>query len=147
MDFGFSEDQEMLRQSARDFLTKECPMALVRKMMDDESGHSTDLWRKMAELGWHGLILPEEYGGAGLTFVDLVVVLEEMGRVVLPGPFLSTVVYASVALLEAGSDEQKSRYLPAIADGSSIATVALLEPSGRWDAEGIAATATPEKGG
>ncbi|MEI8360021.1 MAG: acyl-CoA dehydrogenase family protein, partial [Deltaproteobacteria bacterium] len=90
MDFGFSEDQEMLRQSARDFLGKECPMTLVRKLMEDESGHSPELWKKMSDLGWLGLILPEEYGGVGLGFVDLVVVLEEMGRVVLPGPFLST---------------------------------------------------------
>jgi alkylation response protein AidB-like acyl-CoA dehydrogenase len=147
MDFGFSEEQELLRRSARDFLTKECPMSVVRQLMADESGHSPALWRDMAALGWQGLIVPEQYGGAGLDFVDLVVVLEEMGRAVLPGPFLSTAVYASVALLEAGSEAQKSRYLPAIADGSSIATVALLEPSGRWDAEGIAATATPEKGG
>ena len=70
MDFGFSEDQELLRQSAKDFLAKECPMTLVRKIMDDESGHSPELWKKMAELGWQGLILPEEYGGAGLNFVD-----------------------------------------------------------------------------
>jgi alkylation response protein AidB-like acyl-CoA dehydrogenase len=147
MDFGFSEDQEMLRQSARDFLGKECPMTLVRKMMDDESGHSPELWRKMAELGWHGLILPEEYGGAGLTFVDLVVVLEEMGRVVLPGPFLSSVVYAGVTLLEAGSEEQKKKLLPKIASGELIATLAVLEPSGRWDADGIAATATSQPSG
>src|SRR5882757_10746137 len=99
MDFGFSEDQEMLRKSAKDFLAKECPMTLVHKMMDDESGHSPELWKKMAELGWMGLILPEQYGGAGLDFVDLVVVLEEMGRVVLPGPFFSTVILGGVALL------------------------------------------------
>jgi alkylation response protein AidB-like acyl-CoA dehydrogenase len=147
MDFGFNEDQEMLRQSARDFLAKECPMTLVRKMMDDEGGNSPDLWRKMAELGWHGLILPEEYGGSGLTFVDLVVVLEEMGRVVLPGPFLSTVVYAGVTLMEVGSDEQKKRLLPRLASGELVATLATLEPSGRWDADGVAATATASAAG
>jgi alkylation response protein AidB-like acyl-CoA dehydrogenase len=147
MDFGFSEDQELLRQSAKDFLAKECPMTLVRKMMDDESGHSPELWKKMAELGWQGLILPEEYGGAGLNFVDLVVVLEEMGRAVLPGPFLSTAVYAAVTLLDAGSDDQKKKYLPRIATGDLIATVAVLEPSGRWDADGIATTATADGGG
>ncbi|MFM8412571.1 MAG: acyl-CoA dehydrogenase family protein [Alphaproteobacteria bacterium] len=144
MDFGFSEDQEMLRQSARDFLAKECPMTLVRKMMEDESGHSPELWRKMAELGWQGLILPEEYGGAGLTFVDLIVVLEEMGRVVLPGPFLSTAVFAGLAIAESGSAEQKKKWLPRIASGDLIATLALIEPSGRWDADGVAATATPD---
>ncbi|MFM7737399.1 MAG: acyl-CoA dehydrogenase family protein [Alphaproteobacteria bacterium] len=147
MDFGFSEDQEMLRQSARDFLAKECPMTLVRKMMEDESGHSPELWRKMAELGWQGLILPEEYGGAGLTFVDLIVVLEEMGRVVLPGPFLSTAVFAGLAIAESGSAEQKKKWLPRIASGDLVATLALIEPSGRWDADGVAATATPDGDG
>ncbi len=144
MDFGFSEEQDLLRQSARDFLAKECPMTVVRRMMDDETGHSADLWKQMARLGWQGLILPEEYGGAGLDFVDLIVVLEEMGRAVLPGPFLSTAVFASVALLEAGSDEQKKRYLPDIATGALLATVANMEPNGRWDADGITATATAE---
>ncbi|MBU6284161.1 acyl-CoA/acyl-ACP dehydrogenase, partial [bacterium] len=141
------EDQEMLRQSARDFLSKECPMTLVRKMMDDESGHSPELWKKMAELGWQGLILPEEFGGAGLTFVDLIVVLEEMGRVVLPGPFLSTVVFAGLAIAESGTADQKKKFLPRIATGDLVATLALIEPSGRWDADGIAATATPDGDG
>lgn len=147
MDFGFSEEQDLLRQAARDFLAKECPMTTVRRLMEDESGHSPELWDQMARLGWQGLILPEEYGGAGMDFVDLIVVLEEMGRAVLPGPFLSTSVYASIALLEAGTDEQKQRYLPAIASGGLLATVALLEPNGRWDAEGIEATATAEGDG
>ena len=147
MDFGFSEEQELLRRSARDFLQKECPMTLVRQMMADEKGHSAALWKEMAQLGWLGLILPEQYGGAGLDFVDLTVVLEEMGRVVLPGPFLSSAVYASIALLEAGTDAQKERYLPAIAEGRLVATVALLEPSGRWDADGIETTATADGSG
>jgi len=147
MDFGFSEEQELLRQSAREFLADECPMTVVRRLMEDATGHSPELWKKMTDLGWLGLILPEQYGGAGLDFVDLTVVLEEMGRVVLPGPFLSTAVYAAVALCEAGSEEQKQRYLPAIAAGKLIATVGLLEPSGRWDAGGIEATATRESKG
>jgi len=147
MDFGFSEEQDLLRQSARDFLSKESPMTVVRRMMEDETGHSPELWEKMAQLGWQGLILPEEYGGAGMDFVDLIVVLEEMGRVVLPGPFLSTAVYTSVALLDAGTQEQKKRYLPDIASGKLLATVALLEPNGRWDADGIASTATAEGSG
>src|SRR2546422_71649 len=92
MDFGFSEEQEMLRKSARDFLAKESPMTYVRQMMEDERGFRDEQWQQMAGLGWMGLILPEEHGGAGLDFVDLIVVLEEMGRVVLPGPFFSTVV-------------------------------------------------------
>lgn len=147
MDFGFSEEQELLRRAARDFLEKECPMSLVRRMMADERGHDAKLWEGMAGLGWQGLILPEQYGGAGLDFVDLVVVLEEMGRVVMPGPFLSSAVYAAVTLLEGGNEAQKARYLPAIAAGRLIATVALLEPSGRWDADGIQAIAIPEGSG
>jgi alkylation response protein AidB-like acyl-CoA dehydrogenase len=147
MDFGFSEEQDMLRNSARDFLAKEAPMTYVRKMMEDDRGFTDDVWRKMAELGWMGLILPEEHGGSGLDFVDMVVVLEEMGRVVLPGPFFSTVILAGVAIAEAGSAAQKKAYLPKIADGSLKATVAQLEPSGRWDADGIQATAKSEGGG
>ena len=146
MDFGFSEEQEMLRSSARDFLTKEAPMTYVRKMMEDERGYTDELWRKMAGLGWMGLILPEAHGGSGLDFVDMVVVLEEMGRAVLPGPFFSTVILAGIALVEGGSAEQKAKYLPKIADGSLKATLAHLEPSGRWDAEGIQLTAK-ESGG
>src|SRR5512132_468450 len=147
MDFGFSEEQEMLRSSARDFLTKEAPMTYVRKMMEDERGYTDELWRKMAELGWMGLILPEAFGGAGLDFVDMVVVLEEMGRVVLPGPFFSTVILAGVAIAEGGTQKQKETYLPKIADGSLKATLAHLEPSGRWDADGIQLVAKPDGGG
>ncbi len=140
MDFGFSEEQELLRQSARDFLSKECPMTFVRRLMDDATGHSPDYWRKLAAMGWLGLTLPEDVGGAGLDFVDLTVVLEEMGRVVMPGPYLSSVVAAGFALTDAASPALRARTLPGIATGELIATVAQLEPSGRWDAEGIAAT-------
>src|SRR5947199_10582875 len=100
MDIGFREEQEMLRKSARDFLTKESPMTYVRQMMEDERGFRDEQWQQMAGLGWMGLVLPEEHGGAGLDFVDLIVVLEEIGRVVLPGPFFSTAVLRGVALLE-----------------------------------------------
>src|SRR5262245_18670981 len=147
MDFGFSEEQEMLRSSARDFLAKEAPMTYVRKMMEDEVGFTGNLWKKMADLGWMGLILPEEYGGSGLDFVDLIVVLEEMGRVVLPGPFFSTVVLGGVALLEGGSDALKHALLPKLASGDLKVTLAQLEPSGRWDADGIQLAAKADGGG
>jgi alkylation response protein AidB-like acyl-CoA dehydrogenase len=147
MDFGFSEEQEMLRSSARDFLAKEAPMTYVRKMMEDEVGFSGDLWKKMADLGWMGLILPEEHGGSGLDFVDLIVVLEEMGRVVLPGPFFSTVVLGGVALLAGGSDALKQEILPKLAAGDVRLTLAQLEPSGRWGADGIALEAKPDGSG
>src|SRR5262245_45445655 len=147
MDFGFSEEQEMLRKSARDFLVKESPMTYVRRMMEDDRGFTDEQWKKMAELGWMGLILPEEHGGAGLTFVDLVVVLEEMGRVVLPGPFFSTVILGGVALAEGGSAAQKEELLPKIASGALRVTLAQLEPNGRWDADGIQLAAESGGGG
>jgi alkylation response protein AidB-like acyl-CoA dehydrogenase len=147
MDFGFIEEQEMLRKSALDFLAKECPTTYVRQMMDDDIGHSEDVWRKMAELGWMGLTFPESVGGAALDMVDLAIVLEEMGRVVMPGPFFSTVVLGGITIAEAGSEEQKRRYLASIAAGEIKATVAALEPSGRYDADGIEATATGDSGG
>jgi len=147
MDFGFSEEQEMLRKSARDFLAKECAMTYVRQMMEDERGFRDEQWQQMAGLGWMGLILPEEHGGAGLDFVDLIVVLEEMGRVVLPGPFFSTVVLGGAALLEGGSAAQKKELLPKLAAGKLRVTLAQLEPSARWDAEGIALEARPAGGG
>jgi alkylation response protein AidB-like acyl-CoA dehydrogenase len=137
MDFGFSEEQEMLRKSARDFLAKESPMTYVRQMMEDDRGFRDEQWKKMAELGWLGLILPEEHGGAGGDFVDMVVVLEEMGRVVLPGPFFSTAILGGVALQEGGSAAQKQELLPKLAAGDLRLTLAQLEPNARWDADGI----------
>ena len=147
MDFGFSEEQEMLRKSARDFLAAESPMTYVRRMMEDDRGFTDAQWRQMAELGWMGLILPEQYGGAGGDFVDMVVVLEEMGRAVLPGPFFATVVLGGVALLEGGSDGQKASFLPKIAAGDLRVTLAQLEPNARWDAEGIELQARKDGGG
>ena len=137
MDFGFSEEQDMLRQAAHDFLTEYCTSAFVRQMMEDERGYSPELWQQMAALGWLGLAFPEEYGGQGLGFVDLTVILEEMGAALLPSPFFSSVLLAGQTILLGGSEEQKKTYLPKIADGSLIATLAMTEPSGRFEAEGI----------
>jgi alkylation response protein AidB-like acyl-CoA dehydrogenase len=138
MDFGFSDEQEMLRQTARAFLEENCPSSLVRQMLDDDQGYAPDLWKKMADLGWLGLAFPEAYGGQGLGFVDLTVILEEMGAALLPSPFLSTVLLAGQTILLGGSEEQKTTYISKIADGSLIATLAMTEPAGRFDAAGIA---------
>ncbi|MEE8291031.1 MAG: acyl-CoA dehydrogenase family protein [Candidatus Tectomicrobia bacterium] len=144
MDFGFSDEQDMLRQTARAFLEENCPTTFVRQMMEDEKGYSPDLWKQMADLGWLGLAFPEAYGGQGFGFVDLTVILEEMGAALLPSPFLSTVLLAGQTILLGGSEEQKQAYLPKIAAGSLLATLAMTEPSGRCDAEGITeVTATP----
>ncbi len=146
MDFGFSDEQEMLRQSARGVLEKECPTTLVRRLMEENRGFDPVLWRKMAELGWMGLVLPEEYDGSALNYVDLVLVMEEMGRVVLPSPFIWTMLFAE-ALKRAGSDTQKSTLLPKIATGDLVATLTWLEPSASWDASSITLAARPSDAG
>jgi len=128
MDFGLNEGQRMLKQTARDFLTAECPSSLVKEMATDDRGYTTDLWRKMAELGWMGLAFPEEYGGTGGSFLDLAVLIEEMGRACLPGPFFSTVVLGGMTILELGNEKQKKELLPMIAKGELIITLALNEP-------------------
>ena len=141
MDLGLNETQQMLRTSAREFLETECPTSYVRDMERDERGYTPQLWDKLAGLGWLGLVVPEEYGGIGLGFVELAVVLEEMGRVLMPGPYFSTVVMAGMTVADAGSEEQRWEYLSGIASGRLIMTLALTEPSGRWDAEGVQTTA------
>ncbi|MDP6299865.1 MAG: acyl-CoA dehydrogenase family protein [SAR202 cluster bacterium] len=147
MDLGLNEAQQMLQNSARGFLEAECPDTYVRAMEENERGYSPEMWTKLAEQGWIGLTIPEQYGGVDLTFTDLTVLLEEMGRALLPGPFFSTVVLGSQAIQLAGSDEQKSEFLPRIATGQLIVTLALTEPTGRWDAAGVETTATPSSDG
>ncbi len=137
MDLGLSEEQELLKNSARDFLEKECPETLVREMEEDEKGYSPDLWKKMAEQGWQGLLIPDQYGGAGFGYLDLIILVEEFGRALVPGPFLSTVVGGTLPLLEAGTEDQKKQYLPQIASGNAIWTLAFTEPSARFDADGV----------
>ena len=146
MDFAFSEEQEMLRRSARDFLAKECSSKVVRKLMESSDGYDKALWQKLAGLGWTALGIPEEYGGVG-TFLDLTVVLEEAGRALLPGPFFATMGLAVPALIVAGTEAQKKEVLGAIAGGSARATLAITEPSGRWDASSITLAAKPSGGG
>ncbi|MDA0365153.1 MAG: acyl-CoA/acyl-ACP dehydrogenase [Chloroflexi bacterium] len=142
MDLGLSETQELLKNAARDFLENECPEALVREMEEDEKGYSPQLWQKMAEQGWQGLLIPEEHGGAGFDFLDLCVLLEEFGRALVPGPFMSTVLGGAVPLMTAGSDAQKAEFLPKIASGDLIFTLALTEPSARFDEQGVQCAAT-----
>ncbi|MEP7105758.1 MAG: acyl-CoA dehydrogenase, partial [Chloroflexota bacterium] len=136
MDFAFSEEQEQLRKEARSFLAKESPASRVRKVMDTDDAFDEDLWKKLVGNGWTALGIPEEYGGFG-SFLDLVVVLEEAGRYLLPGPYFSTMGLAVPALLEAGTDKQKKQALTAIAAGEARGTLAVTEPSGRWDADGV----------
>jgi len=138
MDLGLSEEQQLLKNAARDFLEKECPDTFVREMEEDERGYTPEFWQMMAAQGWLGIIIPEQYGGAGMTFTDLVVLLEEFGRALVPGPFISTVVLGATPILEAGTEEQKQELLAKIAAGELIMTLALTEPSAKWDASGVA---------
>ncbi len=147
MDLGLNETQQMLKNSAREFLQAECPDTYVRAMEDDERGYTPEMWQKIAEQGWLGLIFPEEYGGVGLSYLDLSVLLEETGRALLPGPLFSTVVMGGMAILDAGTEAQKQELLPQISEGQHIVTLALTEPSARWDSEGIETTATPDGDG
>ena len=144
MDLGLSETQQMLKNSAREFLDSECPDTYVRAMEEDERGYTPEMWRKLAAQGWLGLIFPEEYGGAGLSFLDLSILLEEMGRELLPCPFFSTVLLGGMTIMDAGSEAQKHEFLPKIAQGQAIVTLALTEPSARWDAAGVETRATAE---
>jgi len=146
MDFAFSEEQDMLRRSARDFLTKEVSSKVVRRLMESDDSYDPGLWKKIADLGWTALGIPEAYGGVG-TFLDLIVVLEEAGRALLPGPFFATMGLAVPALIESGTEAQKKEALGSIASGEARATLAMTEPSGRWDAGGITLSAKPVGGG
>lgn len=144
MDPRLSEEQEILRKSARDFLTEKCPKTLVREMEEDEKGYSPQLWKEIADLGWMGLAFPEEYGGGGMSFLDLAVLLEEMGRVLFPGPFFSTVMLGGLPILDIGIDRQKEKYLPDIISGKTIFTMALTEASGKYDAASVKTKATAD---
>jgi alkylation response protein AidB-like acyl-CoA dehydrogenase len=126
MHFGFTQEQDILRQEARKFLDEQCPLEEVRRIAETTVGYSADLWQQLGELGWLGLTIPEAYGGAGLSWVDLVVLLEETGRSLFPSPLISTTL-AARAVLEAGTDRHRQRCLPGLADGSRIGTLALLE--------------------
>jgi alkylation response protein AidB-like acyl-CoA dehydrogenase len=146
MDLGLSEEQEMLKKSARDFLQKECPKRLIRQLDESDEGYSVELWRRMAELGWVGLVFPEKYGGSGRSFLDLTILLEEMGYNIVPGPFFSTVVLGGLAILAAGSQEQKMEFLAKIARGEMILSLALTEPAASYDAASVKTKAIARNG-
>ena len=134
MQFGLTETQQMLKNSAREFFPAECPMAEVRRLMEIDGAYDAALWRKVASHGWTGIIFPEEHGGMGLGLVEMAVAAEEMGRALLPGPFFSTVFVAG-ALLDAMP--QGSHRVARTAAGEERATLALLEDSARWGVDAV----------
>jgi alkylation response protein AidB-like acyl-CoA dehydrogenase len=147
MNFGFNDEQELLRSTARKFFENECPSETVRRLMDTPEGMTPELWGKLAEQGWLGLVFPEAYDGMGLGFVDLTVLMEEMGRAVVPGPYFSTVLLGGLAIVEAGSEAQKKEWLPKIAGGQKRVTLAWMEPSAMLGAAGVTLEAKGAGGG
>src|SRR5437879_489521 len=147
MDIGFSEEQELLRDTARKFLDSECPTHFVRRMMDTQDAITDEFWRQLAENGWLGITYPEDAGGSGLGLVDLVVLMEEIGRAVMPGPYPATVLLGGAAIAAAGSPAQRREWLPRIAAGEVKATLAATEPNARWDEAGITLVAREPRGG
>ncbi len=146
MELELSEDQQALQESVRAVLERECPISLVRSVVEQHK-HAEDLWGRMTELDWPALAVPEPDGGLGLGFVELAVVCEQLGRVLCPAPFLATATQFAPAVAGAGSPEQRGRFLGAVAGEGMVGTLAVSEASGRYDAAGIETTATPDGDG
>lgn len=136
MNFGFTEEQELLRQQVRRFFDNKSPITAVREVMTTKEGYSDQVWQEMSELGLQGLITPEEYGGSGLSWVDLIVVLEESGRTLVPSPYISHMI-ATMLILEAGTEEQKQQWLPELAQGQKIASIALFDEANHYSASAV----------
>jgi len=147
VDFALSAEQELLKKEVRHFLETECPKSMVKKLEASEVGYSPEMWKKMAGLGWLGLILPEAYGGVGGSLLDLAVLLEEVGRATFPGPMFSTMVMGVLPILEAGTDQQKKHLLTGVANGEILLTMAIAEPETDYQPQHMSTHATHHKDG
>lgn len=145
-DLSLTSEQELLRSAVREFVGRECPLAAVRRIVEEENGFSMDLWQKIADLGWPGILIPPTYGGEGGTLTDAAVLYEEMGAGLLPSPHHSSAVLGALILLRAGSEEQKQRLLPAIARGERILALAFTEAHYGWGPEHVGMEATSGDG-
>ena len=145
MQFGLSESQQILKDTARKFFSGECSIAEVRRQMETPTAHDAALWTKLAEQGFTGIISPEEYGGMGLGKVELILLMEEAGYALLPGPFFSTVALAGAVIDAVASPDQKKKYLARIAGGQARATVALLDTGASWDQADVKLQAAGDK--
>ncbi len=146
MEFGLTEFQQMIRNSSDEFLNQECSMQFVRDMEEDANGCTDEFWSQIVGQGWTGIGIPEEYGGTGGDFLDLGVLIENTGKYLMPGPLFSTVVLAGMTILDAGSDSQKSNWLPSISDGTLLATMAFAEKSGSYEWSDVETNATLSEG-
>ena len=144
MDLDFTSEEEMLRDSAARFLSTECPYERVKEIEESAEGYDPKLWQQVIELGWTGLLFPEEYGGYGGQFMDLVIIMEEMGKMVFPSPFFSTIVQCGLAILEGGTEEQKVDLLGKISEGSLIMALAQYEDDGSWEPASLSMKADPQ---
>jgi len=144
MDLDFNKEQQMLRKSVAEFLSKECPFDTVREIEDSATGYDKKMWQKMAKLGWMEIHFPEAYGGLGDPFVELTIILEEMGKKAFPSPFFSTVILCGLTLMEGGSEKQKKTLLPKIAAGKLIMSLAQYEEEAGYLEAGINLSAQPE---
>lgn len=133
MNFDFSEDQKFVQKTARDYLSENAPLSVCRAVLESDQSFDRNLWKGVAEMGWLGAAVPESYGGAGLGYLELVLIAEEVGRSLAPIPFSSSVYLATEALLRFGSDAQKKKYLPRLASGDLVGTLAVAEGSGDLD--------------
>ena len=140
MNFEFSDEQDLLREQAQGFLKENCPLAVVRRVLNGDEPYDENLWQKVIEMGWTATVIPEEYEGLGLSYLELSVIAEELGRSLAPIPFSSSVYLATEAILLAGSEEQKSNYLPKLAVGEAIGCFALTEAAGHMTAADISTT-------
>ena len=148
MRFSFTDEQEEFRRILRRFMEDKSPATEVRRLMETDAGSDQEVWRQMSQdLGLPAVHIPEDYGGQGFGFVELAIVLEEMGRALLCAPYFSSTVLAATSILNAGTEAQKQALLPAIAAGETVATLAFTEDNGRWDSAGVEVTATPSDGG
>jgi alkylation response protein AidB-like acyl-CoA dehydrogenase len=147
MNLSLTPEQEKLQKEAREFLAKECPWTLVKEADASESGFSKELWKKIGTKGWLGFPLPQKYGGGGASLTDTAVLYEEMGRVLLPGPYFSSTIVCGQIILEGGTEEQKEELIPAMAKGKKILALAFTEPDDGWGAECIHLSAAPNNGG
>ena len=140
MNFEFSEEQDLLREQAQGFLQDNSPLSVVRRVLNGDEPYDADLWQKVSEMGWTATVIPEEYEGLGLSYLELSVIAEELGRSLAPIPFSSSVYLATEAILLAGTEDQKSKYLPKLANGSIIGCFAVSETAGHTTPAGIATT-------
>lgn len=145
MNFEFSDDQNLLREQAQGFLADHCPPSTVRKVLEGDEPFDADLWKKVAEMGWTATVIPEAYEGLGLSYLELAVIAEELGRSLAPLPFSSSVYLATEAILQAGSEAQKQQYLPALASGESIGCFAVAEQTGQASAASLQVTVANNK--